>query len=52
MTSFFVTLDLRYQPHTFSKSTYCYNRTIHQAQKRMKSPDPALEAALYLNEHT
>jgi hypothetical protein len=36
---------------SISKSTYCYNQSIHQAQKRMKSPDPALEAALYMNEY-
>jgi hypothetical protein len=53
MTTFFVTLNLRYRPHTFSRSIHCYNRRIHQARKRKKSPDLAFagEAALYMNEH-
>jgi hypothetical protein len=32
MTSFFVSLNLRYQPCTFSRSIYCYNCSIQHAK--------------------
>jgi hypothetical protein len=45
---FFVSLNLRYQPYTFSRSIYCYNCPAQQAQKRMKSADTALEPPFQL----